>query len=149
MITVAPDRREATRRAAHAALAICADADRLALIASDAATHDDERLIRLMDQRDELLGDLAEQLAILKYGRPSDDSVLFSQAERRLDELDGLIAEVAEAVKKSEKATRDLFAHLARRSEEIRAELTQVQRTSSASARYGAMAGPQVVDRIF
>lgn len=152
------ERQESGRRAARAALAICADADRLAreaIAASTASAADDDsadedRLLRLMDQRDALLTDLADQLVVLRHARPADDSAHFSRTERTLDEVDALIAEVMAAVAQSERETHALTAHLARRADELRAELGQMQRVRMASAGYAAVTPThQAVNRTF
>jgi len=149
------ERRESGRRAARAALAICADADRLAREAiaaasSEAVADDEDRLFRLMEQRDALLTDLADQLVVLRHARPADDSVHFSRTERTLDEVDALITEVMAAVAQSEQETHALASHLARRADELRAELGQMQRVSLASAGYAAVTPThQAVNRTF
>ena len=149
------ERQVSGRRAARAALAICADADRLAreaiLAASaESVAADEDRLLRLMEQRDALLTDLADQLVVLRHARPADDSAHFSRSERTLDEVDTLIAEVMAAVAQSERETHVLTAHLARRADELRAELAQMHRVRTASAGYAAIAPThQVVDRTF
>jgi len=151
----AVERQESGRRAARAALAICADADRLAreaiLAASAEVVADDEdRLLRLMEQRDALLTDLADQLVVLRHARPADDSVHFSRTERTLDEVDALITEVMAAVAQSEQETHALASHLARRADELRAELGQMQRVRMASAGYAAVTPThQAVNRTF
>jgi len=139
---------QAIRVAAQAALAICADADRLAREATEAAIHDDERLPRLMEQRDELLGDLAEQLAVIRFSRPAADHPIFAQTERKLDEADRLVDQVMGALATSEKATQELVLALTKRSNELRAEIDAVQRASSASVGYGAASTSQLVDRV-
>ena len=157
MITqpVAFERQESGRRAARAALAICADADRLAreaiaASAADTELADEDRLLRLMEQRDALLTDLADQLVVLRHARPADDSAHFSRSERTLDEVDALIAEVMAAVAQSERETHALTAHLARRADELRAELGQMQRVRMASAGYAAVTPThQAVNRTF
>ena len=151
----AVERQESGRRAARAALAICADADRLAreaIAASspEAVVDDEDRLLRLMEQRDALLTDLADQLVVLRHARPADDSVHFSRSERTLDEVDALIAEVMAAVAQSERETHALTAHLARRADELRTEMGQMQRVSLASAGYAAVTPThQAVNRTF
>lgn len=148
MQSAAAPRTDAVRVAAQAALAICADADRLAREATEAAFQDDERLPRLMEQRDELLGDLAEQLAVIRFSRPAADSPIFAQTERKLDEVDRLVDQVMGALATSEKATQELVFALTKRSNELRAEIDAVQRASSASVGYGAALTPQFVDRV-
>jgi hypothetical protein len=134
--------------AAREALALCAGADALAREAAATALSDEHRLLALLEQRDEMLQDLAEQLVILRTERPTADSMLYAATERVVDEADALIAEVCSAVSASHQVTLDLAAKVARRSEEIRAELDAVQRTSVASVGYGVMTGPRLVDRL-
>jgi hypothetical protein len=141
--------RTSRAQAARTALSLCASADELAReleveVTSAAGEH---RLMALLEQRDEMLQDLAEQLLILRTERPTADSLLFAATERVVDEADALIAEVCSAVSTSHQVTLDLAAKVARRTEEIRAELDAVQRTSVASVGYGAMAAPRLVDR--
>ncbi|MBA3917181.1 MAG: hypothetical protein C0516_01180 [Gemmatimonas sp.] len=135
------------REAAREALALCAGADALAREAAATALADEHRLLALLEQREEMLQDLAEQLLILRTERPTADSALFAATERVVDEADALIADVCSAVSTSHQITLDLAAKVARRTEEIRAELDAVQRTSVASVGYGAMAAPRLVDR--
>lgn len=138
-----------SRRAAAAreALALCAGADELAREAAATALADEHRLLALLEQRDDMLQDLAEQLVILRTERPTADSALYAATERVMDDADALVAEVCSALTASHQVTLDLAAKVARRTEEIRAELEAVQRTSVASVGYGAMAGPRLVDR--
>lgn len=141
--------RTSRTQAARTALSLCASADELAReleveVMSAAGEH---RLMALLEQRDEMLQDLAEQLVILRTERPTADSVLYAATERVVDEADALVAEVCSAVSVSHQVTLDLAAKVARRTDEIRAELDAVQRTSVASVGYGAMAGPRLVDR--
>ncbi len=133
--------------AAREALALCASADALAREAAATALADEHRLLALLEQREEMLQDLAEQLVILRTERPTADGVLFAATERVVDEADALVAEVCSALTTSHQVTLDLAAKVARRTEEIRAELDAVQRTSVASVGYGVMAGPRLVDR--
>lgn len=141
--------RTSRTQAARTALSLCASADELARaleveVTSAASEH---RLLALLEQRDEMLQDLAEQLVILRTERPTADSLLYAATERVVDEADALIAEVCSAVSTSHQITLDLAAKVARRTEEIRAELDAVQRASVASVGYGAMAAPRLVDR--
>jgi hypothetical protein len=143
-------------RAARAALELCARVDALAREVEVEVTSpsDDDRLFELLEQRDTLLTDLADQLVVLRHARPADDSIHFTHTERTLDEVESLIAEVMAAVSRSERETMALVAQLAGRADEIRAELGQLNRISSASAGYGSTGGrvamptPQAVDRI-
>lgn len=139
----------ASRRvaAAREALALCASADALARQADLSATADDHRLFALLEQRDEMLQDLAEQLLILKSERPTADNALFAATERVVDEADALVSEVCAALTLSHRVTVELAAKVARRSEEIRAELDAVQRASTAGSAYGMSAGARLVDR--
>ncbi|MCO4099379.1 MAG: hypothetical protein HEQ38_08260 [Gemmatimonas sp.] len=137
-------------RAARAALSICAHADALALEADsevDTAA-DDHRLFALLEQREVMLQDLAEQLLVLRLHRPTADSALYAATERVVDEADTLVADVCSAVSTSHRLTMALAAKVARRSEEIRAELDAVQRASTASTAYGMPGGPRLVDHL-
>jgi hypothetical protein len=141
--------RTSRAQAARTALSLCASADELAReleveVTSAAGEH---RLMALLEQREEMLQDLAEQLLILRTERPTADSVLFAATERVVDDADALVAEVCSALTASHQLTLDLAAKVARRTEEIRAELDAVQRTSVASVGYGVMNGPRLVDR--
>lgn len=114
---------------------------------------DAHRLMALLEQRDELLQDLAEQLAILRYERPTADSALFAATERIVDEADALVAEVCSALTTSHRMTIDLAARVARRAEEIRVELDAVQRTAYATQGYmtsglATSRQPRLVDRV-
>ncbi|MFY7921787.1 MAG: hypothetical protein ACOVSI_05180 [Gemmatimonas sp.] len=137
-------------KAARAALSLCAHADALAREADaevDAAA-DAHRLFALLEQRETMLQDLAEQLLVLRLHRATADCALFAATERVVDEADALLAEVCAAVSTSHRITMELAAKVSRRSEEIRAELDAVQRASSASAAYGLPGGPRLVDRL-
>lgn len=137
-------------KAARAALSLCAHADALAREADaevDTAA-DDHRLFALLEQRETMLQDLAEQLLVLRLHRPTADSALFAATERVVDEADALVAEVCSAVSTSHRITMELAAKVSRRSEEIRAELDAVQRASTASTAYGMPGGPRLVDRL-
>lgn len=136
------------RVAAREALALCASADALAREAADVGLEDDNRLLALLQQREDMLQDLAEQLVILKSERPAADSALYATTERMVDEADALVAQVYTALTNSHQATIELTAKVARRAEEIRAELDAVQRTSAASATYGGPRAPRLVDRV-
>jgi hypothetical protein len=141
-------RRDTTREAARQALAICAGADQLAREAVEAAHGDDARLLALMEQRDEMLQDLAEHLASLRLERPPADSRVFSNSEAVLDEADALIIEVHRALDRSQRVTMDLVGRLARRSDELRAELDAVQRAVTAASGYIGDPAPRLVDRV-
>jgi hypothetical protein len=126
----------------------------LAREANGAMDEDDHRLFALLEQRDELLQDLAEQLAILRYERPTADSALFAATERVVDEADALVADVCSALNASHRLTVDLAARVAKRVDEIRAELDAVQRAAHATNGYAttgyasAASRPQLVDRL-
>lgn len=141
------------RAAAQQALSLCASADALAREADQVMEVDAHRLMALLEQRDELLQDLAEQLAILRYERPTADSALFAATERIVDEADALVAEVCSALTASHRMTIDLAARVARRAEEIRTELDAVQRTAYATQGYmtsglATSRQPRLVDRV-
>jgi hypothetical protein len=136
--------------AARAALALCASADALAreveVEVSSAA--DDHRLFALLEQREEMLRDLAEQIVALRYERPTADSALFAATERVVDEADALVAEVCTAVSASHRITMELAAKVGRRATELRSELDAVQRASTAGTAYGMAGGARLVDRL-
>ena len=137
-----PARQEAARQA----LAICASADAAARAADQVVGVDNDRLFTLLEQRDELLRDLAETLVVLRLERPTADSPLFAATERAVDEADALIDEVCAAVAVSERVTMELIARVAQRAAEIRAELDSVQRAGSARIGYGTLEAPRMVD---
>jgi len=144
------DLRMSRTHAARAALALCASADALAreveVEVSSAA--DDHRLFALLEQREELLQDLAEQIVMLRLERPTADSALFAATERVVDEADALVAEVCAAVSTSHRITMELAAKVGRRAEELRSELDAVQRASTAGTAYGMAGGARLVDRL-
>lgn len=137
-----PAREEAARQA----LAICASADAAAQEAKGIVGVDDDRLFSLLEQRDEMLRDLAEHLVVLRLERPTADSPLFAATERAVDEADALIADVCAALSCSQRVTMELAARVAHRAAEIRAELDAVQRAGSAGIGYASQASPTVVD---
>ncbi len=132
--------------AARNALALCASADAAAREAEHAVGVDDHRLFSLLEQRDEILRDLAEQLIVLRLERPTADSPLFAATERAVDEADELISDVCAALTTSQRVTMELAARVERRSAEIRAELNAVQRAGSARIGYGTPTHVHVVD---
>jgi hypothetical protein len=136
-------------RAARTALALCASADALAreMEVEVATAADDHRLFALLEQRDVMLQDLAEQLVVLRLERPTADSALFAATERVVDEADALVAEVCAAVDTSHRITVELAAKVGRRAEELRGELDAVQRASNAGVAYGMAGGARLVDR--
>ncbi|HCT55813.1 MAG TPA: hypothetical protein DGD08_01230 [Gemmatimonas aurantiaca] len=134
--------------AAREALSLCADADALAREASRVSSAEQHRLLALLEQRDEIMQDLAEQLAILRHERPTADSALFAATERVVDEADALVAEVCAAVSTTQRVTLDLAARVATRVEEIRAELDAVQRAAHANVGYAAASTTRLVDRV-
>jgi hypothetical protein len=109
---------------------------------------DDHRLFALLEQREEMLQDLAEQIVALRYERPTADSALFAATERVVDEADALVAEVCTAVSASHRITMELAAKVARRATELRSELDAVQRASTAGTAYGMAGGARLVDRL-
>ncbi len=109
---------------------------------------DDDRLFSLLEQRDEMLQDLTEHLVMLRLERPTADSPLYAATERAVDDADALLTQVSAALSSSHRVTMELAAKVARRTDEIRAELDAVQRASSAGLGYGAATGPRLVDRL-
>jgi hypothetical protein len=108
---------------------------------------DEHRLFALLEQREVMLQDLAEQLVVLRYERPTADSAVFSATERVVDEAEALVAVVCAAVATSHRVTVELAAKVGHRAEELRVELEAVQRASTASVAYGGAGGPRLVDR--
>ncbi|WP_396224141.1 hypothetical protein [Gemmatimonas sp.] len=135
--------------AARTALALCAGADALAreVEVEVASIADDHRLFALLEQREVMLQDLAEQLVVLRLARPTADSALFASTERVVDEAEALVADVCTAVHLSHRITVELAAKVGRRAEELRAELDDVQRATTAGMAYGVAAGARLVDR--
>lgn len=135
--------------AARSALALCTSADALAREVEVEVTSvaDEHRLFALLEQRDEMLQDLAEQLVVLRMERPTADSFLFAATERVVDDAEALVAEVCAAVETSHRVTVELAAKVGRRADELRAELDNVQRASTASTAYGVSGGARLVDR--
>jgi len=132
--------------AAQNVLMLCATADAVAREADRQIGVDDERLFSLLEQRDELLSDLAEQLVTLRAVRPTADNALFAATERAVDDADAMITEVSAALAVSQRVTMELAARVARRVAELRAELDTVQRAGSASIGYGTVSAPRLVD---
>ena len=132
--------------AARSALALCASADAAAREAESVVGVDDDRLFSLLEQRDEMLSDLAEQLVVLRAERPTADSPLYAATEKAVDEADDLIAEVCAALSVSQRVTMELAARVARRAAEIRSELDAVQRAGSAGVGYATLSNPHLVD---
>ncbi len=143
------DLRTSRTHAARAALALCASADALAreVEVEVATAADDHRLFALLEQRDVMLQDLAEQLVVLRLERPTADSALFAATERVVDEADALVADVCSALDSSHRITVELAAKVARRAEVLRGELDAVQRASTAGVAYGMAGGARLVDR--
>lgn len=136
----------AREAAARHALTLCASADAAATEAKQVVGVDDDRLFSLLEQRDEMLRDLAEHLVVLRLERPTADSPLFAATERAVDEADALITEVCAALTVSQRVTMELAARVAHRAAEIRTELDAVQRAGSAGIGYAAHASPTIVD---
>ena len=138
----------AKRNAARSALAICATADRLAEEATAVVGVDDDRLFALLEQREEMLADLAEHIVALRLERPTVDNPLIASSERAVDEADALVSEVCDAISASERATMVLAARVADRVAELRAELASVQRVGNAGLGYTALDVGSRVDRV-
>ena len=139
-----PARQEAARQA----LALCASADAAAREAEQVVGVDDDRLFSLLEQRDEMLRDLAEHLVVLRLERPTADSSLFAATERAVDEADAMIADVCAALTSSQRTTMELAARVARRLTDIRAELDAVQRAGHARIGYATVPTPHLVDSV-
>lgn len=133
--------------AARRALGLCEHADAAAREAEGAIGVDDDRLFSLLEQRDEMISDLAEQIAVLRSQRPTADSALYAATERAVDDADDLIADVCAAVSATQRVTRELAARVARRVAELRGELDEVQRAGNATIGYSAMSAHRVDSR--
>lgn len=144
-----PDRVPSARQqAAQRALDICKDADAVATQAAAALGVDDDRLFALLEQREEMLADLAEHLVVLRAERPTADNPLLAASERVVDDADALVAEVCDALSASQRATLALAVRVAERAGELRAELAQVQRAGVAGIGYGVPDIGRQVDRL-
>lgn len=141
-------RRPAAERAeaARKALAICDSADELARQATASLGVDDDRLFSLLEQREQMLVDLAEQVVTLRLERPTADSPLFAATERVVDDADALVTEVCTALSTSHRATMALAMRVADRASELRSELAAVQRAGSASIGYATTPTPHQLD---
>lgn len=146
--TASGSRSDRRHSAARQALSLCANADALAREAGQVSSAEEHRLMALLEQRDEIMQDLAEQLAILRYERPTADSALYAATERVVDDADELVAEVCAAVSTTQRVTLDLAARVAARVEEIRMELDSVQRAAHANVGYAASPTTRLVDRV-
>lgn len=134
--------------AAHEALSLCQEVDGLAREALHAVSSDEhDHFFELLRQRDEMMQDLAEQLAILTTERPTADGILIAATERLVDDADDLVSRVCTAVDLSQRLTVDLMVCVSRRVGEIRKELDLVQRSASASTGYSLTPGARLVDR--
>lgn len=143
-----PRRPEAERRqAARKALAICATADALAREADASLGVDDDRIFSLLEQREQMLVDLADHVATLRFERPTADSPLFAASERVIDDADALITDVCAALSTTQRATMALAVRVADRSNALRAELAAVQRAGSAGLGYAALSSAHQLDR--
>jgi hypothetical protein len=133
--------------AARRALTLCVDADAAAQEAERVMGVDDDRLFSLLEQRDEMISDLAEQIAVLRSQRPTADSALYAATERAVDDADDIIADVCAAVSATQRVTMELAARVARRVAELRGELDEVHRAGNASIGYSAMSAQRVDSR--
>lgn len=129
-------------------LVLCASADAVAREAAGLPLDADLRLHALLEQRESIMQDMAEQLFLLQHERPTADSAMFAATEQLVDEADDLIAEVCSALEHSHQMTRLLAARVARRVDEIRSELDAVQRSAAAAFRYGTAQSGRMVDRV-
>ncbi len=133
-------------RAARAALAICESADVLAGEADASLDIDDDRLFSLLEQREQMLADLAEHVVTLRQERPTVDSPLFASTERIVDDADALVTEVCTALSRSHRATMALAMRVSERANALRAELAAVQRAGSAGLAYSIRPTPHHMD---
>ena len=135
-------------RAAREALAICESADALAREAGDSLGVDDDRLFSLLEQREQLLADLAEHVVTLRFERPTADGTVFAATERAVDDADALVTEVCTALTKSHRATMALAMRVSERAKALRAELEAVQRAGSAGIGYAMLPTPRQFDNL-
>ena len=135
-------------RAAQAVLGICATVDALADDAQATLGIDDERLFSLLEQREQMLVDLAEHVVTLRLERPTADSALFAASERVVEDSDALISDVCAALSRSNRATMALAVRVQDRVNVLRAELATVQRAGSASIGYARLPASPHLDRI-
>jgi hypothetical protein len=126
-----------TAQAARRALAICQTADALAHEAEYIMDSNEDRLMALLEARDEMLADLAEELAALRHEHRTADSPLYATTERAVDDADAVLDQVTEALHRAKRVTVELTAKVAARVEELRAELAAVQRAGNAGMVYG------------
>ncbi len=133
--------------AARRALGLCQHADAAAREAERVIGIDDDRLFSLLEQRDEMISDLAEQIAVLRAQRPTADSALYAATERAVDDADDTIADVCAAVSATQRVTMELAARVARRVAELRGELAEVHRAGNATIGYSAMSARRVDSR--
>jgi len=135
-------------QAARHALAICASADALAREASVSLDDDDDRMFSLLEQREEMLLDLADHVATLRRERPTADSPLYAASERVIDEADALVTDVCAALHATQRATMMLALRVSARTDLLREELAAVQRAGCAGVGYAALAQPHQLDRM-
>ncbi len=135
-------------KAAREAIRICATADALAREASGVVGVDDDRLFSLLEQREEMLADLAEHVLTLRLERPTADSPLFSATERMVDDADELVADVCAVLTASQRATMALAMRVAERAAVLRLELQSVQQAGNANIGYSVFASSHQVDRL-
>jgi hypothetical protein len=133
--------------AAAEALSICAGADGIANEASAAVGVDDEKLFKLLEQRERMLAGLAEHIVTLQLSRVPADDPLFAMSERVVDDADMLVARVCEALSSSHRTTVALAMRVAERVSVLRDELASVQRAGNAGTAYTAFAPASQVDR--
>ena len=145
---VPPVPRSPRTHAAREVIAICTSADRLADEATGLVGVDDDRLFALLEQREEMLADLAEHLVALRLERPTADNPLLAASERTVDEADALVSAVCEALGAAQRSTVALAVRVAERTAELRAELASVGRAGQATLGYGSLDRPTRVDRV-
>ena len=138
----------ARENAARQALAICATADAIAREAGAFLDADDDRLFSLLEQREQMLVDLAEHVAALRLERPTADSPLYAASERVIDEADALVTDVCAALHTTQRATMALALRVSARTDLLREELAAVQRAGSAGLGYASLSSPHQLDRL-
>ena len=123
--------------AAQQVLALCDTFDELGREALAELGSNDVHLAELLTRRDQVLATLTEHLIALKLDPPAADSALLAGAEQAIDSADDLIMSVCEKLHTSQAATAALAARVARRSDELREEISAVNRAGTAGAAYG------------
>ncbi len=148
-LRTADERSDAARRA----LTICESADAMAREANESMDLDDDRLFGLLEQREQMLADLAAHVVTLRIKRPTADRPLFdspllASTAHVVNDADALVTEVCKALSRSQQFTMALALRVADRAGALRAELAEVHRAGSASVGYAMRPTPHQLDSI-